>query len=284
MQFFAQFIHISIFSSENLQVYAGFCILLTYQKPKGLLKKERQALILHHLDLHNKVVSLNLSKELNVSEDTIRRDLQQLADQGKCTKVHGGALSIAFNGYHLSEIPVYSRTEKNVIARKAIDLIENGMVILTSGGTTILEMIHQIPYETTATIFTGSIPVVNACINHPGLQVVVIGDELSKDSRITVGPEAIRQISQINADLCFLGTNAMDNEKGITENDWQVAQVKKAMVSSSKKVVSMIISEKLKTVQPIQVCGLQSIDYLITELRPSDRQLKLFKQPGLNIL
>ncbi len=249
-----------------------------------MLKKERQAIILHMLDLHNKVVSLSLSKELSVSEDTIRRDLQQLADQGRCTKVHGGALSLAFNGYQTIPNQVYSKTHKGTIAQKALKLIRNNMVILTTGGTTILELTRHIPHDLHATIFTGSIPVVNACLSHPGLKVVIIGDELSKDSKITIGPQAIRQIGEINADLCFLGTNALDDEKGVTENDWQVAQVKKAMVASSKKVVSMIISEKLNTVQPIQICGLESIDYLITELDPKDEKLIPFYKPELNIL
>jgi DeoR/GlpR family transcriptional regulator of sugar metabolism len=131
---------------------------------------------------------------------------------------------------------------------------------------------------------TGSVPVINACLAHPKLEVVVIGDKLSKDSRLTVGAEAIEKISNVNADLCFLGTNAIDVERGVTDNDWEVVQVKKAMISSAARVISMIISEKLGTWQPISVCGLDKIDYLVTELEPLNPALATFREAGVTVL
>jgi len=74
-----------------------------------MLKKERQAYILHQVNLHNKVMSSNLSRDMNVSEDTIRRDLQELADEGKIIKVHGGALSHSFSQVHYTSSQVYSK-------------------------------------------------------------------------------------------------------------------------------------------------------------------------------
>jgi DeoR/GlpR family transcriptional regulator of sugar metabolism len=70
--------------------------------------------------------------------------------------------------------------------------------------------------------------------------------------------------------LCFLGINALDAEHGITDNDWDIVQVKKAMIEAAQKTVCMTISEKLNTFQPIKICGLDKIDILITELEPSD--------------
>ena len=249
-----------------------------------MLKKERQAYILHRLNLHNKVLSHTLCDDMGVSEDTIRRDLQELSDAGKLIKVHGGALSSAFNEVQFAPLKVYSQTFKKIIAAKAVQLIKNGMFVLTSGGTTILEMARNFPLQLKATFITGSIPVVNACVAHPNIDVVVIGDRLSKDSKITVGPEAIEKISRVNADLCFLGTNAIDEEHGLTDNDWDVVQVKKAMVKSSAKVVCMTISEKLQTYQPIGVCELKHIDYLVTELEPGASILKPFIDAGITVL
>jgi Transcriptional regulators of sugar metabolism len=249
-----------------------------------LLKKERQAYILHQLNLHNKVLSVDLCNAMGVSEDTIRRDLQELSDAGKLIKVHGGALSIAFSEVQFEPGNVYSQKQKKIIAEKAQRLIKSGMFILTSGGTTILEMVRALPPQLKLTIMTGSIPVVNACMSHPHVDVLVIGDKLSKDSKITVGPEAIEKISHVNADLCFLGTNALDIKHGHTDNDWDVVQVKKAMVNSASKVVCMTISEKLGTYQPIRVCGIERIDYLVTELDPEDEQLQPFVKAGINVL
>ena len=249
-----------------------------------MLKKERQAYILHQLNLHNKVLSVDLCSEIAVSEDTIRRDLQELSEAGQLIKVHGGALSMAFNEVQFTPINVYSQAHKKLIVNKALQLIHNGTFILTSGGTTILELIRALPPQLKVTIMTGSIPVINACMSHPKLEVVVIGDKLSRDSKLTVGAEAIQKISHVNADLCFLGTNAIDIQHGLTDNDWEVVQIKKAMVSSASKVICMTISEKLQTYQPISVCKIEKIDYLITELDPSNETLTPFKQAGVTVM
>ncbi|MGN7783283.1 DeoR/GlpR family DNA-binding transcription regulator [Niabella sp. 22666] len=249
-----------------------------------MLKKERQAYIMHQLNLHNKVLSVDLCNEIAVSEDTIRRDLQELSEAGQLIKVHGGALSMAFNEVQFSPINVYSQAHKKLIVSKALQLIQSGMFILTSGGTTILELIRALPPQLKLTIMTGSIPVINACMAHPKLEIVVIGDKLSRDSKLTVGAEAIQKISHVNADLCFLGTNAIDTQHGLTDNDWEVVQIKKAMVSSASKVICMTISEKLQTYQPISVCKIEKIDYLITELDPSDKTLAPFKQAGVTVM
>lgn len=249
-----------------------------------MLKKERQAYILHQVNLHNKVLSSSLCTEINVSEDTIRRDLQELAEEGKVIKVHGGALSYSFNDVSFPINGVYSQNQKKTIAQKAIGLISNGMFILTSGGTTIMELARSLPPQLKATFMSGSIPVILEYMHHPNIEVILIGDKISKNSKITVGSEAIAKIKQMKPDICFLGTNAIDVEHGITDNDWEVVQLKKAMVESSKRVVCLSIAEKINTVQPIRVCGLDKIDLLITELSSDDPVLKPFKEAGLKVL
>lgn len=249
-----------------------------------MLKKERQAYILHQVNLHNKVLSSTLCTEIQVSEDTIRRDLQELAEEGKVIKVHGGALSHSFSEVSFPFNGVYSLSEKKIIAQKAIPLISNGMFVLTSGGTTILELARSLPPQLRATFISGSIPAILEYMHHPNIEVILVGDKISKNSKITVGSEAIAKIKQMKADICFLGTNAIDAELGITDNDWEVVQLKKAMIESSKKVVCLSISEKVNTVQPIRVCGLDKIDMLITELAPEDELLKPYVNAGLQVL
>ena len=239
-----------------------------------MLKKERQAYILHQVNLHNKVLSSSLCTEINVSEDTIRRDLQELSEEGKVIKVHGGALSHSFNQVYFSTNGVYSQNQKKTIALKAIGLINNGMFVLTSGGTTIIELARSLPPQLKATFISGSIPAILEYMHHPNIEVILIGDKISKNSKITVGSEAIAKIRQVKADICFLGTNAIDLMHGITDNDWEVVQLKKAMIESSKKVVCLSIAEKINSVQPIKVCGLDEIDLLITELPVTDPVLK----------
>ena len=248
-----------------------------------MLKKERQAYILHQVNLHNKVLSSSLCTEINVSEDTIRRDLQELSEEGKVIKVHGGALSHSFNQVYFSTNGVYSQNQKKTIALKAIGLINNGMFVLTSGGTTIIELARSLPPQLKATFISGSIPAILEYMHHPNIEVILIGDKISKNSKITVGSEAIAKIRQVKADICFLGTNAIDLMHGITDNDWEVVQLKKAMIESSKKVVCLSIAEKINSVQPIKVCGLDEIDLLITELEPGNVLLKPYIDAGVKV-
>ena len=249
-----------------------------------MLKKERQAYIMHQVNLHNRVLSSSLSADINVSEDTIRRDLQELAEEGKVIKVHGGALSHSFSQVHFSSDGVYSQTNKKAVAQKAISLITNGMFVLTSGGTTILELARSLPPQLKATFISGSIPAILEYMHYPNIEVILIGDRISKNSKITVGTEAIAKIRQLKVDLCFLGTNAIDLQHGITENDWEIVELKKAMIESSQKTVCLTIAEKVNTFQPIQIAPLSKIDMLITELDPDDPMLKPYADAGIKLL
>src|SRR5688572_30376055 len=116
-----------------------------------MLKRDRQAYILHQVNLHNRVLSADLSQHINVSDDTIRRDLQELADAGKVIKVHGGALSPSFHSGHHNYREVYSYNQKKLIAQKAASLVKDGMFVLTGGGTTIIEMAKALPQQLHAT-------------------------------------------------------------------------------------------------------------------------------------
>ena len=249
-----------------------------------MLKRERQAYILHHVNLHNKVLSTDLSQHINVSDDTIRRDLQELAEAGKLIKVHGGALSSSFHIGHHTSREVYSYTQKKIIARKAASLIEDGMFVLTGGGTTIIELAKALPPDLHATFISGSIPAIFEYMNHPNIEVIVIGDKISKNSKITVGLEAISRIRQIKADLCFLGINAINTETGVSDNDWDVVQIKKAMIESAQKLVCLTIAEKINSQQPIRVCDITKIDTLITECRADDALLKPYVDAGIRVL
>ena len=248
-----------------------------------MVKEERQNLILHEVNLHNKILTTDLVEKLAVSEDTIRRDLNELAENQKIIKVHGGALSKSFhNSFH--PVDIYSKDEKKLIAQKAIEIIKDGMFITTTGGTTIIELARALPQNLHATFFTGSLPVAFEYMQHPNIEVVIIGDRLSKNSQITVGGAAIAQIKDVNADLCILGTNAIDIEAGLTDSDWEIVQIKKAMIASASKVVSLTISEKVNTVQRLKICGIKDIDMLVTELEPSDPMLKQYVDAGLQVM
>ncbi|MEX0636703.1 MAG: DeoR/GlpR family DNA-binding transcription regulator [Ferruginibacter sp.] len=249
-----------------------------------MLKKERQAYILHQVNLHNKVLSNSLSSEMEVSEDTIRRDLQELSVIGKLIKVHGGALSHSFNKISYPSNDIYAQSDKKIIANKAVSLIKDGMFVLTGGGTTIIEMARALPPSLHATFISGSIPAVVEYMNHPTIDVIVLGDKVSKVSKMTIGADALSKIKNFKADFCILGINALNMEHGITDNDWDVVQLKQQMILSSQKVVCLTISEKINTLQPIHVCAANKIDILITELDHNNPLLQPYVEAGITVL
>jgi DeoR/GlpR family transcriptional regulator of sugar metabolism len=249
-----------------------------------MLKMERQAFIVHQVNLHNKVLLADLSEQIQVSNDTIRRDLQELSDAGKIIKVHGGALSPSFhNGHHASK-EVYAYSQKKMIARKAVSLIKNGMFVLTGGGTTIIELARALPQDLQATFISGSIPALFEYANHPNIEVIAIGDKVSKNSKITVGSEAIFKIRELKVDLCFMGINAINLSTGVSDNDWDIVQVKKAMIDSAQRLVCLTISEKINSRQPIPICDIKKIDTLITELPPDDLVLQPYMRAGITVI
>jgi len=249
-----------------------------------MLKRERQAYIVHQVNLHNKVLSASLSTQIDVSEDTIRRDLQELAEEGKLIKVHGGALSQAFNDITYPSKKVYAQDNKKIIADKAVRLIKDGMFVLTGGGTTIIELARSLPVSLSATMISGSIPAIVEYMHHPNIEVIVIGDKLSKNSKITLGADALTRIKSLKPDLCFLGINAISPEHGITDNDWDVVHLKQAMINTSQKTVCLTISEKINSIQPIHVCELDKIDVLVTELPADHPMLQPYRDAGIEVL
>lgn len=249
-----------------------------------MLKEERQKLIIREINLHNKVLSTDLSIQLNVSDDTIRRDLKELADIGKILKIHGGAVSPSFVSTFSSANDVYALDEKKKIAEKALKLLKNNSIIFTEGGTTILEFAKMIPDTIRATFFTLSPQVAITLSEHENLEVFTIGGKLVKNANLNTGSSVINHLAELRADLCFLGANAFSIEEGLTDVDWEVVQVKKALIRSAKKVAVLTISEKLNSVQRINICGIDKVDYLITELNPDRELLEPYRNVGLKVI
>lgn len=248
-----------------------------------MLKKERQAFILQQINIHNKVLSSDLSVQLNVSEDTVRRDLQELDEEGKLTKVHGGALSKSFH-FTIENHDIFQPAEKRIIAHKAVQLIKDGMLIVLSGGTTIRELVKALPSELNATFITVSIPIALELLNHPNSEVIFLGNKLLKSAQMSIGVDVVQKLSEIKADYCFLGTNAIDINEGITDLEWEIIEVKKAMIKYAKKTVSLAISEKLNSVQRLQVCKIDEVDILITELNADDEKIEAYRKKGITIV
>jgi len=248
-----------------------------------MLKIERHSIILDELRAHNRVKSGDLCELLDVSEDTIRRDLEELEETGQLKKVRGGATTLSF-------IPSFKKREvieiqtKHLIARKAIHLIKDGQVLIIDGGTSNLQLINQLPQDIKLTIFTNSIPVASKLCEFPNVDGVLLGGNILRKGHTTIGYSALEALQEIHADMCFLGITSVDAEAGLTEANRQETTIKKAMIKASRTVASMVISKKLHTRQPYKVCDITALNVMITELDPSDALLSDYKTKGVRVL
>ena len=202
-------------------------------------KKERREIILNEVHLHNRVLLSDLTNILNVSMDTVRRDLMELDKHKLLKKVHGGAVSNGFNIHSDQNREIYEYENKSIIAKKGISLLNHGDVVLITGGSTNLELAKLLPQKMNLTFFTPSLPMAVELLNNSSMlsEVHLIGGKLSKGSQLATGGNSINTLAEITADICFLGTGYMDLDKGITEIDWEIAQMKKAMVNASRKIL-----------------------------------------------
>lgn len=249
-----------------------------------MLKEERHQIILNEVRIHNRVLLPDLAEILKVSVDTVRRDVKELHAEKKLKKVHGGAVSLGFTIYNYKEQDIYLHQKKSVIAQKAVNLLKDGNVVLISGGTTNLEIARLLPPKLKLTFFTPSLPVAMQLLSQPNAEVIFIGGKLSKHAQVAVGGTAITTLSEIKTDICFLGTGYLDPEHGLTEFDWEVVQLKRAMIKAARKTVLLTISDKLNSFQRYKTCDLNMIDTLITELKPNAIELKSFRNETLHLL
>ncbi|MER3376520.1 MAG: DeoR/GlpR family DNA-binding transcription regulator [Allomuricauda sp.] len=249
-----------------------------------MLKEERQHAILNEVELHNRVLLTDLAEKLDVSIDTVRRDVKELDAEDMLVKVHGGAVSLGFANYSPSRNNVYALDKKIAIGKKAMSLIRENSVVLIDGGTTCLELARLLPANLKLTCFTLSLPVAMELLTKPNIETIFIGGTLSRDSQIAMGSSAIHALSQIKVDYSFIGTGYVDAEFGLTEFDWDVVQTKKAVINASKKTVLLCISEKLNSQHRFKTCDLNVINTMVTELEPWDEKLAAFKNMNIQLL
>lgn len=231
-----------------------------------LMKAERQNLILDILNKEKKIVASEISSRLKVSEDTIRRDLNELDEKGLLKRVHSGAIKRGPKAVDFSVREDVSIEEKIRLAKKAVKYIKPDSVVLIDGGTTNYQLVKQIPKDFSCTIVTNSIPIISLLKHYPNIKVLSLGGFLHKQSLVNIGYDTIRQLDSIHADIYFMGVSHIDTEVGITIVTLEECQTKQKMVDVSAEVIALVIKEKFGTVSNF-VVGKTSI---ITELIVDD--------------
>lgn len=248
-----------------------------------LLPQERRQLILELLLENGKVVAGDLGTLLGVSEDTVRRDLRELDEQGLLQRVHGGALPRS------PAVPSYSqrRTQnigaKTSIARAAAALLRQGQVIVLDSGTTTEEVARHLEPQLRATIITNSPAIALALGQHEGITIVMTGGTLNKETGVLSGAATLESLATFRTDICLLGICSLHPELGITAIDLEETHVKRLMIQNATEVVALSTTEKLGTAAPFVVAPMTELTHIITEANVTDAMLEPYQKLGITV-
>jgi DeoR/GlpR family transcriptional regulator of sugar metabolism len=249
-----------------------------------MLTAERRQFILEILRRDKKVLSSELSNELKVSEDTVRRDLRELAESGLLQRVHGGALLTSPATASYADRQKQAPREKESIAKSAAKLVRPGQVVILDGGTTTLQVAQHLPLDLAATIVTNSPPIAIALAEHPEIEVVMLGGQLYKKALVNVGAATIEALGIIRADLCLLGACCLHPEIGISVQHLDEAYIKRAMIARSAEVVGLATAAKLDTAATYVVGSIQALTYLVTAPTVATEQLIAYQNLGVTLI
>jgi len=270
---------------QNYYKYAYYCTLLHYFAYFcNMIKEERLNLILSILSKDQRVLLPELSKELKVSEDTIRRDIKSLSERGLLKAVRGGAVPHSPVPRHYRAREHYDQDSKDLIAAKALQFLANGQVVLFDGGTSTLAVAASIPPDLRITIITNSFPIANALEDHPLSEVIFAGGRLDKDTFTTMGQDTTKTFQSIRADICFFGICSIHPTLGVTTKNYEEAQLKAQMVAMAKQTIALATTQKINTADPYYICPVEDIDTIITNSSPDHTALTSFKNLGVTVL
>ncbi|MFV0674954.1 DeoR/GlpR family DNA-binding transcription regulator [Variovorax sp. tm] len=249
-----------------------------------MLTSQRKHHILSVLRRDGNVVAKSLSEELGLSEDTIRRDLRELAAEGLLQRVHGGALPLAAAEADFAGRQQLAPDEKIAIGRAAARLVKPGQVVFIDGGTTAVQLARHLPANLQATVVTHSPSVAVELASHAGIEVVLIGGRLFRHSMVAVGSAAMAAISRIHADTFFMGVTGVHAEAGLTTGDLEEAEIKRALMASAAETVVMASSEKIGAASAWVVNPVASAGTLLVSPQAPAAALVPLRQAGLAIL
>lgn len=243
------------------------CKFVQYQEEtcKIMLTTQRKKAILDLLSRDGQVLAGPLAVTFGVSEDTIRRDLRELAAEGLLQRVHGGALPASSAVAPFEQRRALESSGKRAIGIAAAAMIEPGSIVIIDGGTTSAELVAHIPRSLSATVVTHSPTVAVALVDHPSIDVIMIGGKLYKHSIVNVGAAAIEAMSHIHADVYFMGVTGVHPTAGLSTGDLEEAYVKRALAARSAETVVLASMEKLNAASAYSIGDVTLAQMIVVE-------------------
>ena len=246
-----------------------------------LLLRQRQTIIKDRLKSSGRVLAADLAKEFGVSEDTIRRDLRDMAAAGLCERVYGGALPLAPGGTSLTTRVSESAGRKLTLARAAVSTIREGMTVFFDASSTNLAIAQALPDAIRLTAVTNTPVIAAALMEKTGIEVILIGGKIDRQVGAAIGSAAQREMATLRPDLCILGACGIDVDAGITAFEYEDAAFKRLAVHQSADVLVAVTADKIGTSAPHAVLPAERCTTLVVEAGTS---IAAFKNMGIRII
>jgi DeoR/GlpR family transcriptional regulator of sugar metabolism len=239
-----------------------------------MLAAERRDYLLETLRRDGKVVAKDVAADLGLSEDSIRRDLRELAAEGLCQRVYGGALPVSAAIADYAGRASISVPGKQKVAQAAVGLIRPRGTVILDGGTTALALARALPTDLTCTVITHSPTVAAALVEHPGAEVFILGGKLFKHSAVACGAAAVEAARQVSADAFFLGVTGVHPDAGLTTGDPDEAAMKRVLASRAAETYVLASAEKIGAASAYQVIPLSHASAIITDAPPESQTVQ----------
>ena len=233
---------------------------------------ERQALILEQLRQNGRVLAQDLAQNFGVSEDTVRRDLREMAARGECMRVYGGALLSDSKTVPLKTRIAEDADRKALLARAVVPLLKRGMVVFIDAGSTNLAIARAIPAGLNVTVVTNTPAIAAELTGRADIDLVLIGGKVDPAVGAAIDAMALRQLELMRPDLCVLGVCGVAVETGLSADVFEDAVFKRLACSASQRIVAAITTEKLGHKAAFQVHDFSPPLSLVLE-RDADRVL-----------
>ncbi|MDB5531073.1 MAG: DeoR family transcriptional regulator [Devosia sp.] len=238
-----------------------------------MLTEERLDFIRQQLSRDGKVIAGDLAIFFKVSEDTVRRDLRELAKSGECRRVYGGALVAASNAGSIDVRQAADPLEKQKLGKAVASLISANQTLFIDAGSTNLAIARALPKDIQLMVITNAPGVVSVLSDHKNCSVLMLGGLHNRDKGANLGSITLREIRYINADIFILGACGIDPAMGVTALDVGEAEVKRAMLDQSASLIVAATADKIRTVAPFKVADASAVTHLVVE-RPMASEIE----------
>ena len=249
-----------------------------------MLAAQRRDLLLSRLHTDGRLVARDLAVELGVSEDSVRRDLRELAAAGRCQRVYGGALPISpaiVDHVARREVAVESKSRVSATAAR---FIRPGTVAILDGGTTALAVAAALPRDLAATVITHSPAVAVALGEHHGVEVHLLGGRLYRHSMVACGAAAVEAAQAVTADVFLLGVTGVHHDAGLTTGDAEEAAMKRALARRAADTYVLASAEKIGAASRFAVLGLTDVTGIVTDADPRSTAVRDLAAAGAAIV